>query len=70
MQKSENYWIHKHHHLVGVEVQGNHAFSISMLDALLESKIGMFLHFFVQWLITGKLSVNVASLYLVGWHDV
>jgi len=70
MHKPENYWIHKHHHLVGIEVQGNHAFSISNLDAFLESDIGMFLYFFVQWLITGKLSVNVASLYLVGWHDV
>jgi len=70
MHKPENYWMHKHHHLVGVEVQANHGFSISNLDAFIENDIGLFLFFFVQWLITGQISCHLASFYMVGWHDI
>jgi len=69
MHKPENYWIHKHHHLAGVELQGMHAFSISYLDAFIESDIGIFLYLFGQWLFSGEIAVNLASIYLVGWHD-
>ena len=70
MHKPENYWMHSHHHKVGVEVQANHAFSISNLDAFIENDIGMFLFFFAKWMLGKPISVNLFSFIAIGWHDV
>jgi len=70
MHKPENYWIHKHHHLVGVEVQGNHAYSIGPLDVFLENECALFLYGFAKWLIYGSLRIHFAAFAFVGMHDV
>lgn len=70
MHKPENYWIHKHHHKVGLEVQANHAFSIDMLDLFIENQVGLFLFYIISWLIYDCISVHYMSFVFLGWHDI
>ena len=70
MHKPQNYWLHKHHHLVGVEVQANHAYSIDSLDAFLENQIALFIYGFAKWVIYGNLEIHFAAFIFLGLHDV
>jgi len=70
MHKEENYWLHKHHHIVRTEVQGIHAFSIDFLDGFIENLIGPFLYMIILYFIKGKVEVNLCTYFLTGYADV
>ena len=69
MHKPKNYWIHAHHHKIGIELNAFHTYRIDFIDAFIENLIGPFLYVLSQYIFGGKLEVHFIAFLFTAWAD-